>query len=529
MKNLNKFSKILVAVVAVCAMLCTVAPIVLAEAPTLASITVGDTVYDSTSNWGDPELTKVVMDCAELTTVTLNASGLQNVTIFSYENGAESFTNENIQIIAQKDGGDTVSITFRPRATLSLDKVYVAKIGATGLSTPVEFYYTVQNSNIISVNGSNKYIHGSKAYVDYDVTYKGETAPDDYALVANGQELMLQDGMVEWIPVTDGLEITSYTFRLKNLNWTTFFDMPGTYTINLKIDDVLCQSNATLEVPEDGVCINYSIGGTVYYVPVESTTGVAEFNLVPNEIIKQDEQDEKQYFLGWATTATVYKDAEKTQDFKGTVYADYYSNSWGDTVAPTKGTQTAYVDCTTPDVEFTALWADEENINKADSEEDVNDIVSHAKAQYVLRKENEYLRFVAIIGDGALDDNNEFDEAGFVLSTKSTKPTKEAFMQYSAHKDSEGKYRPGSNAYRNIWEKKSGQQGAVVKVDELNKNAKFFKSATSTPQGIIFAEVKMGSAAQKATKYYATPYVVKDGVVYYGETKAASYDECLAH
>lgn len=526
MRNLIKFSKILVAVVTVCAMLCTVAPVVFADAPTIASITVGDTVYDSSSNWGDPELTEVMMDCAELTTVTLNASGLQNVTIFSYENGADSFNNENIQIIAQKDGGDTVEITFRPRVTLSLDKVYVAKIGATGLSTPVEFYYTVKNSNIISVNGSNKYIHGSKAYVDYDVTYKGETAPDDYALVVDGQELMLQDGMVEWIPVTDGQEITSYTFRLKNLNWVTAFDIPGTYSINLKIDGVLCQSNATLEVPEGGVCINYSIGDTVYYVPVESNTGVAEFNLVPNEIIKQDEQDEKQYFLGWATTATVYKDAEKTQDFKGTVYADYYSSSWGDTVAPTKGTQTAYVDCTTPDVEFTALWADEENINKADSEEDVNDIVSHAKAQYVLRKEHDYLRFVAIIGDGAIK-NGEFEEAGFVLSTKAAKPTKEAFMQYSAHKDADGNYWPGANAYKKIWQKYSDQEGNVLDVTSLNDSAKFFK--TSTPEGIIFAEVQMKSDAQKDTKYYATPYAVVNGVVYYGATKAASYNECLAH
>lgn len=135
--------------------------------------------------------------------------------------------------------------------------------------------------------------------------------------------------------------------------------------------------------------------------------------------------------------------------------------------------------------------------------------ISNAKAQAVtLAGGKKAIRFIAVIDSGYED----YEKAGFVISTDCPTPTKEAGYRYSVQ----------TKIYQKIWAMHpETNKGAYLDIAYLEQKIFDF----SDGKGLLYTNLTIKDGNED-TIYSAAPYIVKnDGTYVYGKARTISYSE----
>lgn len=388
---MKSLKKIAVSFLVVLAMSCTM--IATWAAGTGTNEIIRYTVQTSTNGqtWVDADVSNVVISSAQMLKVDVTLQSAGDVTLMSYKYGATSYDNSNIQYVAQETAGNTTSIQFRPRNSESFGAgVYVVKIGAEGVSTPVSFNYVVEGDLTVTANNNN--ICKADGTVTYaDVTYTIDGLAEGTTTVAiDGKELTAG---TDYTISENTLTIKPEVIDNKTLNSYGSYDLTvsqngktGYSMIN--VCPAVTYKNGRFGVTGD-VCAAAIPDGMGYKIPLKPYR--SELSKNDTKVTHIDN-----LFIGW-------------QDKDNKVY--------------TVNKDGAYITYTDACKELTAQYDTEQN---GDNANDVLTITGYQKIQYQDNENNVHnaIRFVALIDTDKVSISN-ITSAGFVVSDICLSPTKE--------------------------------------------------------------------------------------------------------
>lgn len=278
---MNKLFKKVLAGVLACSMLGSMSAVALADGNSvkITKVEVLSSADDTnpTTYTGDSlnNASFTVGKLIRITAKTTNSNTSPYMTFLSYKNGSESsLNNTTVQYVAQDaaTSGTEQTFTFRPRATLGAGK-YTAKVGATGVTTPVSITYTVNGK--INIKTPDSAISFAKNNVPESIKFNFETENDQVLNdgINNTAEIYI-DG--EKVTVTGGYEV-----KLDGSGGTTTEGIiiickaaleslgEGTHNVTLKVNGF-----------EDATLTNaFTVTGEAYNVTFDTNGGELESNV----------------------------------------------------------------------------------------------------------------------------------------------------------------------------------------------------------------------------------------------------------
>ena len=460
---MKSLKKIAVSFLVVLAMSCTM--IATWAAGTGTNEIIRYTVQTSTNGqtWVDADVSNVVISSAQMLKVDVTLQSAGDVTLMSYKYGATSYDNSNIQYVAQETAGNTTSIQFRPRNSESFGAgVYVVKIGAEGVSTPVSFNYVVEGTLSVTANNNNLCVVPTGAACADVATYTivglsgGAAVAIDGTPLKKDEHYTIEGDTLKIKPAAIGSKkVGSYSLAVSQ-------DTKAGYSIINVCPAVTYKSGNFGGVTGD-VCAAAIPDGIGYKIPLKPYPSyLSEFG---TKVTHTDD-----LFIGW-------------QDKNDNVY--------------TVNNGVAYVPYTEDCKELTAQYATPQNGTGADTLTKTG----YQKIQYTNNnKTQDAIRFVALIdladvqGTTTGEKLANISAAGFVVSDICLSPTKEGGFAYTNE----------NNVYSSIKVRADVNDNSNNNVDAL---ANTYGFTAGKYDCIITSVLDVSTDAQKDTKIGAVAYI----------------------